>query len=282
MKTIHRHGSLLILTAGLLTSPLMASAEEAQCKFSEPRELKLELAGAKSILFDVGASNLKVKATASAGNTLQGRACASSQDLLKSLTVTQKRVGDKLVVTLTEDHPIRISFGSSYSYLDLTASVPDDLLVQLDVGSGDASLSGAKAASADVGSGDAELSGIAGLVTAKVGSGDLKLHDIGALHVLEVGSGDLVGDHVRGQVRIDEIASGDLTLKQLDAGAQLGSIASGDATFANVTGDVTVDSIGSGNLNVDGVRGKLTVRHLGSGDIDQRGVTGTVDLPKER
>lgn len=281
MKSTHHSLLIPALAAALLAAPLLASAEDAHCKFSEPRSLKLDLAGAKSVLFEVGSSDLKLKAAAGADNTLTGRACASSQDLLKGLTVTQKRSGDKLIVSLTEDRPIRISFGTSYSYLDLTGTVPNDVLVQLDVGSGDATLSGAKAASADVGSGDVDLRNIAGLVTAKIGSGDLKLDGAGALKVLSIGSGDLEAARVAGKAEVGSVGSGDLTLKGVGGGFSLKSIGSGDVDLSDVTGDVEVGSVGSGDLTIRNVRGNLTVHSRGSGDIDQRGVTGTVNVPKE-
>jgi len=281
MKSTHRSLLIPVLAAALLAAPLLASAEEAHCKFSEPRSLKLDLAGAKSVLFEVGSSDLKLKAAAGADNTLTGRACASSQDLLKGLTVTQKRSGDKLIVSLTEDRPIRISLGTSYSYLDLTGTVPNDVLVQLDVGSGDATLSGAQAASADVGSGDVDLRDIAGPVTAKIGSGDLKLDGAGALKVLSIGSGDLEAARVAGKAEVGSVGSGDLTLKGVGGGFSLKSIGSGDVDLSDVTGDVEVGSVGSGDLTVRDVRGSLTVHSRGSGDIDQRGVTGTVNVPKE-
>jgi hypothetical protein len=280
MQSTHRSLLIPALAAALLAAPLLASAQDAHCKFSEPRSLKLDLAGAKSVLFKVGSNDLKIKAATGADDTLAGRACASSQDLLKGLTVTQKRAGDKLVVSLVEDRPIKISFGSSYSYLDLTGAVPNDVLVQLDVGSGDAALSGAKAASADVGSGDVDLRDIAGLVTAKIGSGDLKLDGAGALKVLGIGSGDLEAVRITGKTEVGNIGSGDLTLKG-GGGFSLKSIGSGDVDLSDITGDVDVGSIGSGDLTVHGVRGNLTVHNRGSGDIDQRGVTGTVDVPKE-
>lgn len=300
MKSTHRSLLIPALAAALLAAPLLASAQDAHCKFSEPRSLKLDLAGAKSVLFEVGSNDLKIKAAAGADNTLTGRACASSQDLLKGLTVTQKRSGDKLVVSLVEDRPVKISFGSSYSYLDLSGAVPNDVLVRLDVGSGDAALSGAKAASADVGSGDVDLRDIAGLVTAKIGSGDLKLDGAGALKVLGIGSGDLEAARITGKAEVGSVGSGDLTLKGVGGGfslrsigsgdvnlsdvtgdVEVGSIGSGDVDLRDVTGDVDVGSIGSGDLTVHGVRGNLTVHSRGSGDIDQRGVTGTVQVPEE-
>lgn len=281
MKSTNRFLLIPALAAAWLAAPLLASAEDGHCKFSEPRSLKLDLAGATSVLFEVGSSDLKLKAAAGADNALAGRACASSQDLLKGLIVTQKRSGDKLIVSLTEDRPIRISFGSSYSYLDLTGAVPNDVLVQLDVGSGDATLSGARAASADVGSGDVDLHDIAGLVTAKIGSGALKLNGAGALKVLSIGSGELEAARVAGKAELGSVGSGDLTLNGVGGGVSLRSIGSGDVDLHDVTGDVEVGAIGSGELTIRNVRGNLTVHSRGSGDLDQRGVTGTVQVPEE-
>ncbi|QYF44370.1 hypothetical protein HZS93_04716 [Xanthomonas citri] len=90
---------LTLSLAILLALPGVAAAEE-QCKFSEPRSLDLQLTGVKSVLFEVASNDLHLDASPSGGGKLSGRACAARAELLKSLTVTQKRVGDKLVVTL--------------------------------------------------------------------------------------------------------------------------------------------------------------------------------------
>ncbi len=263
-------------------TPLLAhAADEAHCKFSEPRKLDLDLAGVKSVLFKVGSNDLKLKASAGASGALSGRACAASQDRLKDLTLTQQRQGDKLVVSLAEDRPLRFSMGESYTYLDITGTVPADVLVQLDVGSGDATLDGARAASADVGSGDVELRDIAGPVTAKVNSGDLKLHGAGSLRLLSIGSGDVEGDRIGGAVEVGDIGSGDLTLRQTGA-VTVKSIGSGDVGLRGVSGNVEVGSIGSGDLRVDDVRGNFTVHSVGSGDVDTGHVSGTVSVPKDR
>lgn len=263
-------------------APLLAhAADEAHCRFSEPRKLDLDLAGAKSVLFKVGSNTLKLKASAGAPGALSGRACAAKQDGLKDLTLTQQRQGDKLVVSLAEDRPLRLSFGDSYTYLDIAGTLPADVLVQLDVGSGDATLEGAGAASADVGSGDADLRDIAGPVTAKVGSGDLKLRGAGSLRLLEVASGDVEGERIGGPVEVGGVGSGDLSLRQTGA-VTVKSIGSGDVGLHGVSGNVQVGSIGSGSLVADDVRGDLTVHSRGSGDIDTERVSGTVSVPEDR
>ncbi|APP80221.1 DUF4097 family beta strand repeat-containing protein [Xanthomonas hortorum] len=270
----HLHLSLAILFA----LPGAAFAQE-QCKFSEPRNLELKLSGVKSVLFEVASNDLHLDASPGSSGRLSGRACAARADLLKGLTVTQKRVGDKLVVTLNDDRSMRISVGDSYAYLDLRGSVPDTLLVQFDVGSGDAEISGAAAVSADVGSGDMAIRRTKGRVTAKVGSGDIELQDMGALRVLAVGSGDLKATHVRGAAEVGKVGSGDVKLRGVAGNVKLGTIGSGDVDIDDVQGDVGVDAVNSGALSVRKVRGNVSVARKGSGDIDVSDVTGSTRVP---
>ncbi|KQQ84418.1 hypothetical protein ASF73_15190 [Xanthomonas sp. Leaf131] len=272
---------LPVSLAMLFALPGAAFAQE-QCKFSEPRSLELKLSGVKSVLFEVASNDLHLDAVPGNSGRLSGRACAAHANLLKGLTVTQKRVGDKLVVTLDDDRSMRLSIGESYAYLDLRGSVPDTLLVQFDVGSGDADMSGAAAVSADVGSGDMAIRRTKGRVTAKVGSGDIELDDMGALRVLAVGSGDLKATQVRGAAEIGKVGSGDVKLRGVAGNVKLGTIGSGDVDIDDVQGDVNVEAINSGALRVRKVRGNVGVVRKGSGDIDVSDVAGTTRVPTEK
>ncbi|MEA9578215.1 hypothetical protein VC218_04575 [Xanthomonas nasturtii] len=272
----------LPLTLAILFALPSAAVAEEQCKFSEPRSLELQLAGVKSVLFEVGSSDLHLEASPGNGGRLHGRACAAKADVLKGLTVTQKRVGDRLVVTLADDRLLRMSVGENYSYLDLRGSVPSHLLVQLDVGSGDADITGAAAVSADVGSGDVAIRHSKGRVTAKVGSGDVELEDIGALRVLAVGSGDLKAKQIHGAAEIGKVGSGDVTLRDVAGSIKVGTIGSGDMELNDVRGNITVEAINSGALNVRKVSGDVSVARKGSGDINVKDVAGTTRVPAER
>ncbi|MBB5879797.1 DUF4097 and DUF4098 domain-containing protein YvlB [Xanthomonas arboricola] len=269
----------LLSLAILCAVPGAAFAEE-QCTFSEPRSLELKLSGVKSVLFEVASNDLHLEAAPGNGGRLSGRACAARADLLEGLTVTQKRVGDKLVVTLADDRP-RISIGDSYAYLDLRGNVPDTLLVQFDVGSGDAEISGAAAVSADVGSGDMAIHRTKGRVTAKVGSGDIELEDMGALRVLAVGSGDLKARRIRGAAEVGKVGSGDVKLRGVAGHVKLGTVGSGDVDIDDVQGDVGVEAVNSGALSVHKVRGDVSVARKGSGDIDVSDVAGTTRVPTD-
>ena len=262
--------------------PASAFAEE-HCKFSQPQALDLDLGGAKAVVFEVNSHDLRLQASPGAKARLGGRACASTQDMLKQLTLTQQKVGDKLVVTLKrEQQGLNFNLsGTTYAYLDISGTLPDTIMVQLKVGSGDASLAGAQTMSADVGSGDVSARDIRGLVTAAVGSGDIELNNVGSVHVLSVGSGDAKINGVRGDALVDTVGSGDVELHGVQGAVTLGSIGSGDVDVRDARGAVSLRVLGSGNLDVRGA-GSLKVDHVGSGSVDHTGVSGNVDLPKKR
>lgn len=268
------------LLFALALLPASAFAEE-HCKFSQPQALDLDLAGAKAVVFEVNSHDLKLRASPGAKAALGGRACASTQDLLGRLSVTQRKVGDKLVVTLERSNQgLNLSFGNSYAYLDLTGTLPDNILVQLKVGSGDASLAGAHSMSADVGSGDVAARDIKGLATAAVGSGDIQFDNVGALHLLSVGSGDAKINGVRGDARVGSIGSGDLELRGVQGAVSVESIGSGDADIRDTRGSVSLGEIGSGDFEVHNAA-SLSVQRVGSGSINHSGITGKVELPRK-
>lgn len=273
---------LKIACCALFLLPVTALAAP-QCKHSQPKALDLDLAGAKAVVFEVNSHDLRLQATPGAKAGISGRACASTEDLLSQLSVTQEKVGDKLVVRLErESKGVHLNFGNSYAYLDMSGTLPDTIMVQLKVGSGDASLAGAHSMSADVGSGDVRARDIKGRVTAAVGSGDIDLTNVGPLHVLSVRSGDLKAAGVRGDARIGSIGSGDLELKRIEGSVSIDSIGSGDVDLAGVRGNVALGSIGSGDFELRNAGGDLTVNHTGSGSVRHSDVAGKVDLPRKR
>lgn len=285
-----------------LLLPLAAQADDSNCRHSEPRQLAMDMDGVRMVTFEIGHNKLRLDAASGAAGAIDGRACAANDGWLEDLKVEQQRDGDSLHVRLHRDRQIRGSlFGRNYAYLDLSGSVPDDVLVRLKVGSGDAWLTGASAMSADVGSGDVQARRISGLATAKVGSGDIELDDIGALHVLSIGSGDVEAEGVRGDVEVGSIGSGDFNLRgaggdvaigsigsgdveleDVRGSVRIGSIGSGDADLRAIGGSVSVDSTGSGDIKAHGVGGDLTVSSKGSGSVRHEDVAGRVNVPRRR
>lgn len=253
-----------LILAALLLAPAVAMADSGDCKFHADRNLDLNLSGVRSVTFVTNSYELHVEGGAPAGKgTVRGKACASTQEVLDSLVVTQRRDGDTLLVELTNDRHGGWSFGSSYSDLKVDASVPASIPVVINVGSGEAKARGLASLESTVGSGELEAHDIKGTFGSTVGSGELKIDNTGAVDISTVGSGSFTASSVNG-------------------GLHIGTVGSGEAKLRDITGDVSVGTVGSGQIDVDGVKGNLTVNTKGSGEVSQHGVTGKVDVPRER
>lgn len=274
--------ALLALGAALPAPPALAD-DGRSCKHSAPQALTLDVGDARTIEFHVGSSKLRLDGQPGKAGRLQGRACASSAEELSRLSLEQARDGDRLVVRLArKERAGGWFFGNRYAYFDLSGAVPQDIRVEVRVGSGDAWASGLAELGLTVGSGDAEARRIRGAVDARVGSGDIVLADVGGLDAGSIGSGDLEARGVRGDARVGSVGSGDLELADVRGSVDLGSVGSGDAHIQDVTGSVSIGSVGSGDVDVRRVGGDLRVRAVGSGSVDHDGVRGRVELPRKR
>lgn len=254
----------LIALSSLLLLPLTALAQ-GDCEHTRTFQLQPDLAGVAVVEFDIGPHRLDLRGSADAPPDLRADVCASDPDLLERLELRQQRTGDRLLVSIEHDSPGWWSglFGDHRLDVRLWATLPDDLPVELDLGSGDADIRGISELELSVGSGEAVVHGVAGPVRATVGSGDIELRQVGALRIGSVGSGDLQARDVGGDVDV-------------------GSIGSGDVELERVAGDIEVGSIGSGDLDAHEVQGGLRVDDLGSGDVDHVGVQGSIDLPEDQ
>ncbi len=276
MHTISLAAPLL----ALLAWSVPALAADEHCKHAEPRQLTLDPGDARAVVFEVGPHDLEVESRAGAPAAISGKACSSHADRLAHLKVEQRRAGDKLIVRMYEEGTFGgIFFGNRYAYLDLVATLPDHLSIQVKVGSGDVEVSGAPVFSADVGSGDVVGRNIRGLAAVSVGSGDVTIQNAGSLKVVSIGSGDVEAHNVRGSTTVGSIGSGDFSLSG-SGHVEIGSIGSGDAEVRDITGNVVVGSIGSGGVEARNIGGGLTVRSVGSGDVRHEGVRGPLDIPK--
>lgn len=252
-----------IIVCLLLLAPLAAFASD-RCKYEAPRNLQADLAGVRSVRIEVNSHDLHVNGVAGMqGLELAGRACASDQSVLDRLTVAQHREGDRLVIELGGNGHFSFHlFGSSYSDLKVNVKLPANLPVDVDVGSGDADVSGVAELESHVGSGDLHVHGVAGRFKASVGSGDIDAKDVGSVEVGSVGSGDFEARGIRGDARV-------------------GSVGSGDLTLSHVGGSVQADTLGSGDFSVDDVAGDFHLGAKGSGDVNHRGVKGRVNVPSD-
>lgn len=252
-----------LVIAALLLAPLSAFAAD-QCKYSAPRNLQLDLAGVRAVQIDLHSYELHLNG--SPGVTrgeLTGRACASEASMLDGLQITQRREGDQLLVDIGGDNHFSFHmFGDSYRNLEVQLTLPTNLPVSVNVGSGDADVSNVAQLQGMVGSGDLHVRQVSGAFSVSVGSGDADATEVGSVQVGSVGSGDFKANTVRGDARI-------------------GSVGSGDVTLHNVGGSVHADTLGSGDLRVVDVGGDFSLGAKGSGDVDHSGVKGKVSLPRD-
>jgi hypothetical protein len=252
-----------LLVTALLLAPFGAFAAD-QCKFEAPRNLQLDLSGVRAVQIDIHSYSLHLNGEAGATRgTLTGRACASDSSVLAGLQVTQRREGDQLLIDIGGDNHFSFHlFGDSYANLEVKLSLPSNLPVSVNVGSGDADVSNVAQLQGHVGSGDLHVRQVPGRLDASVGSGDVEVTDIGSLELGSVGSGDFKANGIKGDARI-------------------GSIGSGDVTLHDIGGSVHADTLGSGDLSVNGVGGDFSLGAKGSGDVDHAGVKGKLSLPKD-
>lgn len=250
-----------ILASLLLLAPLAGHAAD-HCAFEAPRNLSVDLAGVRAVQIQVHSFDLHVTGRADARKLdVRGRACASDRDMLDRLVVTQRHEGDQLVLELGDGRGLHW-FGSGEADLEVTVELPANLPLTVDVGSGDAEVSGVGQLDSHVGSGDLNVRNVAGRFATSVGSGDVEAHEVGSLDVGSVGSGDFSASGIGGDARV-------------------GSIGSGDVTLRNVRGSVDAGTLGSGDLDVDGVGGDLSLGAKGSGDVSHTNVKGKVDVPRD-
>lgn len=248
-----------LLLASLLLLPFAVQARD-DCKFQAPRNLQLDLGGVRSVQIDLRSYDLRLHGdSAVRGGELTGRACASSQDLLDDLVVTQRRQGDVLIVELGRDRSIHWGLGHSYADLQVDLKLPPAIPVTVNGGSGDAWVDGMKRLDAHVGSGDLHVKNLDGPLSVSIGSGDLDASNVGSVDIGAVGSGDFKGEGIKGDVRVGSVGSGDVSVLRVGGSVRVDTIGSGDVTARDVGGDLSVGAKGSGDINYSGVRGKVNV-----------------------
>ncbi|MDR2872317.1 MAG: DUF4097 domain-containing protein [Xanthomonadaceae bacterium] len=264
----------------LLLLPALAFAQNESCQYSVPVNLQLNTTGVTSVIFNVGSHDLVVTAAPrAAGNFgLTGRACTSNTSWLSRLSVSQKKVGTILSVDLKSTV---LPIGrNAYAYLELDGTIPNDLDVNVNVSSGNASFDGTASLLFNVASGYVEGTNIGGWATGNVASGDVKLENIGALYLFSLASGEVQATQVNGPATVAAVASGNVYLRDVQGVVQTFAVASGTIDVRNVKGNVSVTSLGAGDLNARNIDGNLTVKtKLSAGKIKYENVSGSVNIP---
>lgn len=251
------------------------------CKFTASRSVTLEAAGARTIVITAGAGELSIHGQ-SARNNVQadGRACASSREVLDRIQLESRREGDVLYVrTVLPKLDDGLLGFSRYATMDLEVVLPASLQAQVEDSSGDLELAGVAAAVVMDSSGDIDIDDIAGRLEVTDSSGDIEIERIGGPLSLQDSSGDIELAGIQGPVEIPVDSSGEIHIENVSGGVHIRTDSSGEIVIAHVRNDVVIDSDSSGDISVEDVGGRFTVGADSSGSIRHTRVTGAVQLP---
>lgn len=234
---------------------------------AESREtLTLPASGLKALAIDCGAGSLKVQGREglerieiAATLRLSGADEAELRDFRKErVTLKIEKIGSKAVLTARIDDSFSLDklFASKNAAIDLDVSLPRDL--DLDV---------------EDGSGDLAIRDIGGRLDLEDGSGDILVERIAGAAEIEDGSGDMVVSSLGGDLEIED-GSGDLKIEDV-GGAIVIEDGSGSIDLREAVGPVAIDD-GSGDIVIDGVEKDVTIEEAGSGGLEIRNVKGRV------
>ena len=237
----------------------MAALQGEDCRYTEPREATVDVAGAARVVVTAGSGSLEVVGRPGLRQArIRGKACASDRDLLADIKLSATRDGNELRIRANDqDHSFR---NREYARLDVVIEVPAGIDADIEDGSGELDLSAL------------------GAVVLNDGSGSISGEDLAGIDI-EDGSGEIVLRNIKGNVRIED-GSGEIDLRDVQGKVDIRD-SSGEITLFKVLRDVLI-SDSSGSIEVDEVGGNFTVRSDGSGGISHSGVKGAVDIPSKK
>lgn len=242
----------------LLWLPVAARALDLDCRHTAERRASLEVAGATKVEIVARAGDLSVQPAAGGSLLAEGRACASSPELLDQIQLRTQREGDVLRVYAQMPGEMK-GIGLFYATLDVVVSVPADLPVDVTDSSGDATLDGVRLARVLDSSGD---------ILARNVRGDFEIED---------SSGDVRVEQAQGRLSIRD-SSGDIVVRGA-SGVHVVVDSSGDIDIARVAGDVLIERDSSGDIDIAGVGGNVEVLADGSGRLRVSDARGAVKVP---
>jgi DUF4097 and DUF4098 domain-containing protein YvlB len=221
------------------------------------------LEGIRVVEFRLGSDDLEVvsrdegNATFIIKKTWKAKERDYGEKLLEEARIKIERDGDKLVVRRerSAERDTWDMMTKGYVSIDITATIPAGLCLDIETGSGDVDLDDREApVKVNVGSGDVVAGDIGADFEMASGSGDLHIGAVTGMCKCSSGSGDITADGAKGRVEV--------------------STGSGDVDIDMVTGSLKV-STGSGDVGIGTLDGSLYAR-TSSGDVtvlDQNGET---------
>jgi len=214
--------------------------------------LQLEASTLSKLVIDAGAGSLTIIGSDTTNITVEANI---TTDENKSYILTLEKSGNQAKLIASQD-----SFGNWYGnspYTDLTVTIPKNLALSIDDGSGNIYISRVNnAITLKDGSGSIDISKINGELNVEDGSGSINLNDINGNITLDDGSGELTIENTTGNINIED--------------------GSGALTVLNTTGKVTIDD-GSGDIKVENAGG-LKIIEAGSGGLKISNISGEMDI----
>jgi hypothetical protein len=235
------------------------------------RTLELETKDLSELIAITGAGTVEIIGSDTADKIIVQADIYTSDDLDYTLSLERKGEMAKLIAEHNTFDGLTININQGTS-IDLVITMPSDMALNLDDGSGDVAISGLKnTIEIDDGSGDLSVDGGSSLKL-EDGSGSLSISNLTGDMQLVDGSGSVYISNIIGDIRLDD-GSGSTLIENTQGGVKV-SDGSGDLVIKNVTGEVKVDD-GSGDITIDGA-GSLVITESGSGGLRIDNVKGKV------
>jgi hypothetical protein len=243
---------------GLLLLPAGVSAQEDECRYTVRHRGSLDATGAANVEILARAGTLTVKPATGNALIAEGKACASSQELLDQVQLRTQRHGDVLRVYAQMPGETQ-GMGLFYASLDLVISVPGDLPVDITDSSGAMTVDRVRLE---------RIRDTSGAILARNVRGDFEIED---------SSGEIRVEDAQGALRISD-SSGAIVVHGA-AGVHILVDSSGDIDVERISGDVRIERDSSGDIRVTGVGGNVEVLDDGSGKVRVSDAKGTVRVP---
>jgi hypothetical protein len=229
-----------LLLAAALIAPISSYADD--CRYSKGYDFAVDAAPLDRLQLDVGAGKLIVTGNSASNEVhIVATACAISIRRLEELDLTHRVLDSDLRVRTQRYRNSGVfswlGFGNYYSYIDIEVTMPSDLMLDVEDGSG-----------------GIEVSHVSSL-SLNDGSGSIQIEDISGNVDVDDGSGAITISGVSGSVSVDD-GSGPIRIRD--------------------SNEVTIIDDGSGEISIENIRGNVNVRNDGSGRIHIRNVAGDV------
>ena len=270
----------IAVASALLACALVVPAHAEDCKHTAHRTANSAGPDIERVVIEARAGDLVVSGGEGRDVTVEGRACASTAELLDGSKLEIRRDGNTVYVrTVLPDISDALFGFNRYAYIDVRVAVPKTATLKIDDSSGDMDVSDVQAATVTDSSGDQRLERIAGNLDVSDSSGEIKIANVGGELRLKDSSGDVDVDGVQGDVVVDIDSSGDLDIRRVTGSVHVRTDSSGDIEIQDVKRDVLIDEDSSGGIRVLQDGGNFTVGSDGSGGIHYERVAGAVRLP---